>query len=123
MLQAIFLGLMLAAAYGCMYIIYGREGMKRRQQEGKNNLLVLIGLALLMLFWAMCLLFLLAGIAAKDTALAVVVVLGVPVLIAFLAIWARGRHKEEDTCTGEASPGVEDKDPADTDKKDNRPDM
>ena len=106
MMQAIVFAAIFAAANGCMYIIYGKKGLKQRAAQGKNNLILLIGLMMLLLIWGLSLLFLITGITAGDTALCIIIVLGVPVLIAALAIRTRYKlHSEqiEDADIGDES--------------------
>ena len=75
-----FIGLF-ASGIGLSYLIYGREGLGLRQQEGKNNILLAILLGLVVLFWGMCLLFWVEGIARGDKALCIGVTIGVPVIL------------------------------------------
>ena len=83
-----FIGLF-ASGIGLSYLIYGREGLGLRQQEGKNNFLLALLLGLVMLFWGMCLLFWVSGIARGDKALCIAVTIGVPVILLIVGIVTR----------------------------------
>lgn len=69
--------------------------MKQRQVQGNNNLFILAGLMLLLIFWSLSLLFLISGIAASDTAICVIVVFGVPALVAILAVRTRRKINDQ----------------------------
>ena len=78
-----------ASGFGLSYLIYGKEGLGLRLQEGKNNILLAILLGLVVLFWGMCLLFWVEGIARGDKALCIGVTIGVPVILLIAGIITR----------------------------------
>lgn len=94
MLKALMLIGLFASGIGLSYLIYGKEGLAMRLQEGKNNILLAILLGFVMLAWGMCLLFWIGGIARGDTKLCIAGTIGIPVVLLIFGIVTRIRVKK-----------------------------
>lgn len=93
MLSGFLIILVFALAYGLLYVIYGKKGLELRKEQGKRNTLILLGLAFVLIFWFLLVMFLIGGMTGDDMILCIAVAVIVPVFIAIWAIIARNNVK------------------------------
>lgn len=89
MLSGLLSSLLQGSGMLILRIVYGKK--YAQNHSGKNGLMSLLAVA--NFFWILSFLFLIAGIAANDTVICAIMVIGYPVAI---AIWTVLERKKQD---------------------------
>ena len=81
-------GLLKVSGMLVLKLVYGKKYVEKSSE--KFGLMLFLSLA--NVFWLMSILFLFAGIAAKDTALCALMAIGYPIAIAIWTVWERKKQ-------------------------------
>lgn len=84
----------LAAAVGVMLASYGKKGLKYRKENGANDIVTAVMMAVIVFFWELDLL---TYITAKDSAngMTYLFVFGAPILLVIWVFYSRHKIKQE----------------------------
>lgn len=84
----------IAAAAGIMLAAYGKKGLKYRREQGANDYITAVMMAVIVYFWGIDLLNYIQDPAGSN-ALTVVFVFGAPILLIIWAVYNRSKIKQE----------------------------
>ena len=84
----------LAAAVGIMFAAYGKKGLQYRKEQGANDIVTAVMIAVIVLFWALDLLNFIAATEAVDS-MTYVFVFGAPILLIIWILYSRVKIKQE----------------------------
>lgn len=84
----------IAAAAGLMFLAYTKKGLKFRKEQGANDYVTGVMMAIIVYFWGMDLLSLISG-AGEKQAFTYIFVIGAPVLLVGWIIYTRFKIKEQ----------------------------
>lgn len=79
--------ILLRSGYLILWIVYGKEEFSKRTFGYR----AVLGLSAVVILWLLCILFIAAGIANKDTALCWTIIILVPVII---TIWSASTRRK-----------------------------
>jgi len=84
----------LAAAVGIMFAAYGKKGLQYRKEQGANDIVTAVMMAVIVFFWALDLLNFIAATEAVAS-MTYVFVFGAPILLIIWILYSRVKIKQE----------------------------
>ena len=92
MIHVIQIIIALAAAFGIMLLVYTKNGLKKRKEDGSNDIVTGILIAVMVYFWETDLINFIKD--PQQSALTYLFVFGAPILIIIWSVYTRIRLKE-----------------------------
>ena len=93
----------LAASAGIMLGAYGKKGLKYRKENGANDIITAVLIAVMVFFWGLDLVNYITSPAAADS-LTTIFVYGAPILLIVWLFYNRNKLKQEMSSKGKKSP-------------------